>query len=28
VYRARVLQKLGLSNNAELTAYAIRFGLI
>lgn len=28
VYRARVLQKLGLSNNAELTAYAIRHGLI
>ncbi len=28
VYRARVLQKLNLSNNAELTAYAIRHGLI
>lgn len=28
VYRARVLQKLGLSNNAELTAYAIRHGLV
>jgi DNA-binding NarL/FixJ family response regulator len=28
VYRARVLQKLGLSNNAELTAYAIRHSLI
>lgn len=28
VYRARVLQKLGLTNNAELTAYAIHHGLI
>jgi DNA-binding NarL/FixJ family response regulator len=28
VYRARVLQKLGLTNNAELTAYAIRHGLV
>ncbi len=28
VYRARVLQKLNLTNNAELTAYAIRHGLI
>lgn len=28
VYRARVLQKLGLANNAELTAYAIRHQLI
>lgn len=28
VYRARVLQKLNLSNNAELTAYAIHHGLI
>ena len=28
VYRARVLEKLGLSNNAELTAYAIRHGLV
>ena len=27
VYRARVLQKLGLANNAELTVYAIRNGL-
>jgi two-component system invasion response regulator UvrY len=27
VYRARVLQKLGLTNNAELTVYAIRNGL-
>ena len=28
VYRARVLQKLNLSNNAELTVYAIRNGLV
>lgn len=28
VYRARVLQKLGVSNNAELTAYAIRHGMM
>jgi DNA-binding NarL/FixJ family response regulator len=28
VYRARVLQKLNLSNNAELTAYAIHHGLL
>ena len=28
VYRARVLQKLGLSNNSELTVYAIRNGLV
>jgi len=28
VYRARVLQKLNLTNNAELTAYAIRHGLV
>ena len=28
VYRARVLQKLGLANNAELTVYAIRSGLV
>ncbi len=28
VYRARVLEKLGLSNSAELTAYAIRNGLV
>lgn len=28
VYRARVLQKLSLTNNAELTAYAIHHGLI
>ncbi len=27
VYRARVLEKLGLANNAELTVYAIRNGL-
>ena len=27
VYRARVLEKLGLANNAELTVYAIRHGL-
>lgn len=28
VYRARVLEKLGLKNNAELTVYAIRQGLV
>jgi DNA-binding NarL/FixJ family response regulator len=28
VYRARVLEKLQLSNNAELTVYAIRNGLV
>ena len=28
VYRARVLEKLKLSNNAELTAYAIRNALV
>jgi len=28
VYRARVLEKLGLSNNAEMTVYAIRTGLV
>ena len=28
VYRARVLEKLTLSNNAELTVYAIRNGLV
>ena len=28
VYRARVLEKLSLSNNAELTVYAIRNGLV
>lgn len=28
VYRARVLEKLRLSNNAELTVYAIRNGLV
>ena len=28
VYRARVLEKLGMSNNAELTVYAIRQGLV
>ena len=28
VYRARVLQKLGLANNAEMTVYAIRNGLV
>jgi len=28
VYRARVLEKLGLQNNAELTVYAIRNGLV
>jgi DNA-binding NarL/FixJ family response regulator len=28
VYRARVLEKLSLANNAELTVYAIRHGLV
>lgn len=28
VYRARVLEKLGLHNNSELTVYAIRNGLV
>jgi DNA-binding NarL/FixJ family response regulator len=28
VYRARVLEKLQLSNNSELTVYAIRNGLV
>ena len=28
VYRARVLEKLSLSNNSELTVYAIRNGLV
>jgi DNA-binding NarL/FixJ family response regulator len=28
VYRARVLEKLGLTNNSELTVYAIRQGLV
>jgi two-component system, NarL family, invasion response regulator UvrY len=28
VYRARVLEKLALANNAELTVYAIRSGLV
>jgi DNA-binding NarL/FixJ family response regulator len=28
VYRTRVMEKLGISTNAELTAYAIRNGLI
>jgi two-component system invasion response regulator UvrY len=28
VYRARVLEKLGLANNSELTVYAIRHGLV
>ena len=28
VYRARVLEKLGMNNNAELTVYAIRHGLV
>jgi DNA-binding NarL/FixJ family response regulator len=28
VYRARVLEKLKLANNAELTVYAIRHGLV
>ena len=28
VYRSRVLEKLKLSNNSELTVYAIRNGLV
>ena len=28
VYRARVLEKLHLANNAELTVYAIRNGIV
>lgn len=28
VYRARLLEKMGLSNNAELTHYAIKHGLV
>ena len=28
VYRARVLEKLALANNSELTVYAIRNGLV
>jgi two-component system invasion response regulator UvrY len=28
VYRARVLEKLGLGNNAEMTVYAIRNGIV
>ena len=28
VYRARILEKMGMSNNAELTHYAIRHGLV
>jgi DNA-binding NarL/FixJ family response regulator len=28
VYRARVLEKLGLTNNSELTVYAIRNGIV
>jgi DNA-binding NarL/FixJ family response regulator len=28
VYRARILAKMGMSNNAELTHYAIRHGLV
>jgi DNA-binding NarL/FixJ family response regulator len=28
VYRSRVLEKLGLANNSELTVYAIRHGLV
>lgn len=28
VYRARILEKLGMHNNAELTVYAIRQGLV
>jgi DNA-binding NarL/FixJ family response regulator len=28
VYRARVLEKLGLGNNSEMTVYAIRNGLV
>ncbi|MCA3044563.1 MAG: DNA-binding response regulator, partial [Rhodocyclaceae bacterium] len=28
VYRARLLEKMGLSNNAELTHYALKNGLV
>jgi two-component system invasion response regulator UvrY len=28
VYRARILEKMGLTNNAELTHYAIKHGLV
>jgi DNA-binding NarL/FixJ family response regulator len=28
VYRARILEKMGMSNNAELTHYAIKHGLV
>ena len=28
MYRARVLEKLGLTNNSEMTVYAIRNGLV
>ncbi len=28
VYRARVLEKLALANNSEMTVYAIRHGLV
>jgi DNA-binding NarL/FixJ family response regulator len=28
VYRARILEKMGMSNNAELTHYAIKNGLV
>jgi len=28
VYRARILDKMGMSNNAELTHYAIKHGLV
>ncbi len=28
VYRARILEKMGMTNNAELTHYAIRHGLV
>ena len=28
VYRARILEKMGMSNNAELTHYAVKHGLI
>jgi DNA-binding NarL/FixJ family response regulator len=28
VYRARVLEKLSLANNSEMTVYAIRHGLV
>jgi DNA-binding NarL/FixJ family response regulator len=27
-YRARILEKMGLKNNAELTRYAIQHGLV